>query len=138
MELVERDYKVFKEIKRWRFCLGRHIQYLAGFSSQRICDRRLKLLLSENFLTRCIIIYGIPSVYLLTQKSKNLIYANKRAERIKLDQIMHDVTVLDIAICIMKYLYLYPTDIKTEKQLHQADGFRRTSSSPRFHFHKGR
>ena len=99
MELVERDYRVFREVERWRFCLGRHIQFLAGFSSQRICDRRLKLLLQEKFLTRKIIIYGVPSIYLLTRKAKNLIFANKRQERIRLDQIMHDIAVLDIAIC---------------------------------------
>ena len=137
MELVERDYKVFREIERWRFCLSRHIQYLAGFSSQRICDRRLKFLLDENFLTRRIVLYGVPSAYLLTRKSKNLIFANKRPERIRLDQITHDITVLDIAICTIKSLSLLPADIKTEKQLHQADGFGEREHHPDFVFTKG-
>ena len=136
MELVERDYRVFREIERWRVCLGRHIQFLAGFSSQRICDRRLKLLLSEKFLRRQIVIYGIPSVYLLTRKSKNLIFANKRQERIRLDQIMHDITVLDTAICFIKSFGLNPEDLKTEKQLHQADGFGERTHQPDFIFTK--
>ena len=52
MELRERDYLVFREVERWRFCLGRHVQFLAGFSSQRTCDRRLKMLIEENFLRK--------------------------------------------------------------------------------------
>ena len=136
MELVERDYKIFREIERWRFCLGRHIQFLAGFPSQRTCDRRLHWLLSEGFLSRKIVIYGVPSVYLLTRKSKTLIFANQRQEQIRLDQIMHDITVLDIAICMMKLLNLNPEDIKTEKQLHQMDGFGKRTHHPDFIFTK--
>ena len=116
---------------------GRHIQFLAGFSSQRICDRRLKMLLSEKFLTRRIVIYGVPSVYLLTRKSKNLIFANKRQESIRLDQVAHDVIVLDTAICIMKFLCLPPQTIKTDKQLHQKDGFGERTHHPDFIFTKG-
>jgi len=136
VELSERDFKVFKEVERWRFCLGRHIQFLVGFSSQRTCDKRLRLLLSENFLTRHIVIYGVPSIYQLTSKSKTLICANKRQEKIRLDQITHDVTVLDIAICMMKSLGLSPSEIKTEKQLHQQDGFGERTHHPDFVFTK--
>ncbi|MDR1628692.1 MAG: hypothetical protein LBS36_00535 [Oscillospiraceae bacterium] len=136
MELSKRDIAVFREIERWRFCLGRHIQFLAGFSSQRTCDRRLSKLLNEGFLTRRIVIYGVPSVYLLTRKSKTLIFANQRQEQIRLDQIMHDITVLDIAVCFMKFLGLEPKDIKTEKQLHQENGFGERSHHPDFIFTK--
>lgn len=132
MELVERDYKVFREIERWRFCLGRHIQFLAGFSSQRICDRRLRLLIEQKFIDRQTIIYGVPSLYILTSKTKTLISANKRKDKIRLDQIIHDITVLDVAIDFMKYLDLNPTDIKTEKQLHQEDGFGERTHHPDF------
>ena len=69
------------------------------------------------------VLYGVPSVYQLTSKSKTLIFANKRIENVRLDQVKHDVTVLDVAICIMQYLSLPPQAIKTEKQLHQADRF---------------
>ena len=136
MELIERDFKIFKEIERWRFCLSRHIQFLAGFSSQRTCDRRLHLLIEKEFLNRQIIIYGVPSVYLLTRKSKTLIYANQRQEQIRLDQIIHDITVLDVAICFIKSLGLRPEDIKTEKQLHQEDGFGERAHHPDFVFVK--
>ena len=63
MKLVERDYRVFREVERWRFCLGRHIQYLAGFASLRTCDRRLKGLLSDGYLTRKMVLYGVEKDY---------------------------------------------------------------------------
>jgi len=136
VELKERDFKIFREIERWRFCLGRHIEFLAGFSSGRTCDRRLRMLLTEGFLERKTIIYGVPRMYLLTRKSKTLIFANQRQEQIRLDQIIHDITVLDIAICFMKSFGLNPNDIKTDKQLHQQDGFGERTHHPDFIFTK--
>jgi hypothetical protein len=138
VELNERDFRVFREVERWRFCLGRHIQVLAGFSSQRTCDRRLRKLLEKDFLERRAILYGVPGVYMLTRKSKTLIYANQRQEKIRLDQIMHDITVLDIAICFMQSWELQPNEIRTEKQLHQADGFGERAHHPDFVFTKGK
>jgi len=73
---------------------------------------------------------------MLTRKSKALIFVNKRQEQIRLDQIMHDVAVLDIAICFMKNLALNPPNIKTEKQLHQLDGFGERKHHPDFIFTK--
>ena len=134
MELVERDYRVFREVERWRFCLGRHLQYLAGFSSQRTCDRRLRLLLDETYLIRHKVLYGVPNVYQLTSKTKTLIGANQRQEKIRLDQILHDVTVLDVAIAFMKSFGITASDIKTEKQLHQLDGFGTRTHQPDFVF----
>ena len=136
MELIERDYRVFREVERWRYCLGRHIQFLAGFSSQRTCDRRLRTLLIAGFLDRKIFVYGVPSLYMLTRKSKLLINASQRQEKIRLDQIIHDVTVLDVAICFMKFFGLNSKDIKTEKQLHQMDGFGERTHHPDFIFTK--
>jgi len=137
VELVERDFKVFREIERWRFCLGRHIKVLAEFSSQRTCDRRLKMLCDEKYITRHKVLYGVPNVYMLTRKAKTLIYANKRLDKIRLDQIMHDVTVLDVAICFINSLRLTFSDLKTEKQLHQEDGFGVRTHQPDFIFTKG-
>ena len=138
MKLVERDFKVFREIERWRFCLGRHIQFLAGFASLSVCDRRLKKLLSEDYLTRKMVLYGVPNVYQLTRKAKTLISANQRQDKIRLDQIMHDVTVLDTAIRMMKSLEIEPENIKTAKQLHQEEGFGTRTHQPDFVFTKGK
>ena len=136
MELKERDFRVFRELVRWRVCLGRHIQFLAGFSSPRTCDRRLRGLVGVGLLSRHLVLYGVPNVYQLTRKSKTLISANQRQEQIRLDQIMHDVTVLDVAICFMKSLGLKNEDIQTEKQLHQQDGFGTRIHHPDFIFAK--
>ena len=134
MELRERDFKVFREVERWRVCLGRHIQFLAGFSSPRTCDRRLRGLVEVGLLSRHLVMYGVPNVYQLTRKSKTLIGANQRQEQIRLDQIRHDVTTLDMAICFMKFLGLAPAEIRTDKQLHQEDGFGTRTHQPDFIF----
>jgi len=136
LELGERDFKIFKEIERWRFCLGRHIQFLGGFSSGRTCDRRLRMLVDDGYLKRHMVLYGVPNVYMLTRKSKTLISANQRQEKIRLDQIVHDVTVLDVAICFIQALNLNSEDIKTEKQLHQENGFGTRTHHPDFVFVK--
>ena len=136
MELNDRDYRIFRELERWRFCLSRHIQFLAGFPSQRTCDRRLRILLTEGYITRHMVLYGVPNVYQLTRKAKTLIGANYRQDKIRLDQIIHDVTVLDMAICFMKSLGLQAEHIKTAKQLHQESGFGTREHHPDFIFEK--
>ena len=83
------------------------------------------------------VLYGVPNVYQLTRKSKTLIFANQRQDKIRLDQIMHDIATLDMAICFMKSLGLPPIEIKTEKQLHQEDGFGKRTHHPDFIFAKG-
>ncbi len=136
MKLVERDYVVFREVERWRYCLGRHIKILAGFSSQRSCDRRLKVLLDMGFINRKKIIYGVPSIYTLPFKSKMLIGANKRQDKIRLDNIVHDIAVLDTAIYMMSKYNISLSDIQTEKQLHSSDGFSIRKHQPDFVFTK--
>lgn len=136
MRLVERDYIVFREVERWRYCLGRHIKVLAGFSSQRSCDRRLRVLLDNGFLCRRKIIYGIPSIYSLPFKSKMLIGANKRQDKIRLDNIVHDIVVLDTAIYLLSKYHISLSDIQTEKQLHSKDGFSTRKHQPDFTFTK--
>ena len=72
---------------------------------------------------------------MLTRKAKKLISANPRQEKIREDQVIHDIAVLDIAVHFMKYLGV--TDIKTEKQLHQEDEFTRRVHHPDFIFTDG-
>lgn len=136
MKLVDRDYTIFREVERWRYCLGRHIKVLAGFSSQRSCDRRLRVLLDNGFLCRRKIIYGIPSIYTLPFKSKMLIGANKRQDKIRLDNIVHDIVVLDTAIYFLLKYNISLSDIQTEKQLHSQDGFSTRKHQPDFVFTK--
>lgn len=136
MRLVERDYIILREVSRWRFCLGRHIKHLAGFSGGRATDRRLKILIEAGLLERKKIIYGIPSVYYLTHKSKALLQLNKRQDKIRIDRIMHDIAVLDTAIYFMIAHNIPLTDITTEKELHSLDGFGLRQHHPDFIFSK--
>lgn len=130
--LVERDYIIFQEVARWRVITGKQICILAGFSGQRACDRRLKKLIEAGFLTRQRIIYGIPSIYSLTYQAKALIGAPVRVEKIRLEQISHDITVLNTAIYFNKVKGIPFTDMKTEKQLHSIDGFSNRKHRPDF------
>jgi hypothetical protein len=134
--LVERDYLVFQEVNRWRVITGKQICILASFSSTRTCDRRLKKLIEAKFLTRQKIIYGIPSIYSLTHRAKILIGLPARTEKIRLEQISHDITVLNVAIYFHNVKGIPFQDMRTEKQLHGMDGFSNRKHRPDFIFYK--
>ncbi len=136
MRVTERDELILREIDRFRACGSRHIRFLAGFSGQRATDRRLKILIDAGYLDRKKFLYGVPSVYFLTSKGKTLIQAGTRPEKIKVEQIVHDMTVLDTAIYFMHKKGLSLQEITTEKQLHQLDGFGVRKHRPDFIFQK--
>ena len=136
MKVVERDKLILREVERWRVCGSRHIRFLAGFSGQRATDRRLKLLIEAEYLERRKYLYGVPSIYFVTSKGKKLIQSNARLEKVKIEQIVHDMTVLDSAIYFMQKENLSLQDITTEKQLHQSDGFGIRKHRPDFIFTK--
>lgn len=130
--LVKRDYLIFNEINRWRVITGKQICVLASFPSLRTCDRRLKKLIENGYITRQKIIYGIPSIYSITHQAKVLIGAPARVEKIRLEQISHDITVLNVAIYFHKIMDISFQDIRTEKQLHSVDGFSNRKHRPDF------
>ena len=136
MRLVDRDYVVFQEVERWRFCLGRHIKVLAGFTGQRACDRRLKALIDAGYIEREKVLYGVPSIYKLTYKAKMLIGTNKRQDKIRVDNIAHDIAVIDTAIYFNTHYQIPLNEIMTEKQLHSRDGFSIRKHQPDFIFTK--
>ena len=123
LRLVDRDYRIFKEIERWRVVLGRHIAELAGFTGLRACDQRLSKLIKAGYIERKKILYGVPSIYSLTNKAKILASLPARAEKIRVEQIPHDIAVLDTAIYFCKVKSVSYGDMTTEKQLHSMDGF---------------
>lgn len=123
MRVEERDKLILREVERWRVCGSRHIKFLAGFTGQRATDRRLKILIEAEYLKRKKFLYGVPSIYFLTAKGKSLIQVGTGTEKVKIEQIVHDRTVLDTAIYFMHKENLSLNDITTEKQLHQSDGF---------------
>ncbi len=136
LRLVERDYLILNEIYRWRAVTGRHITVLAGFPSLRTCDRRLNKLLSADYIARQKILYGVPSLYSLTSSGKALIGVPDKTGRIRAEQIIHDIAVLDTAIYFNRKYAIAFSDMITEKQLHKQDGFGIRRHRPDFVFKK--
>lgn len=137
MRLVDRDYLIMREINRWRFCLSRHIRHLGGFTGQRTTDRRLKLLIEAGYIDRKKIIYGVPSLYYLTYRGKILLHLPTKQDKVRLEQVTHDIAVLDTAIYFLLKDGIKLEDIKTEKELHSLDGFSKRKHRPDFVFPKG-
>lgn len=138
IRLVERDYLILNEIYRWRAVTGRHIAILAGFPSFRTCDRRLNKLLQADYISRRKILYGVPSLYSLTSSGKVLINVSDKTERIRTEQIIHDIAVLDTAIYFNRKYDIAFADMVTEKQLHKQDGFGIRRHRPDFVFEKSK
>lgn len=132
LRLVERDYIVLSTIDKWRVITGRQIAKMAGFPSQRTGDRRLKKLLVAGYIDRKKILYGLPCLYFLTQKGKVLIGAPRYTEKIRIEQIKHDLAVVDTAIYLHQKLGIPYSCMVSEKQLHRADGFAKRRHRPDF------
>lgn len=132
IELVKRDIRILKLIYYFRFCLSRHVLFLAPFDGSRACDRRLKKLVDCGYLKRQKILYGVPYLYYLSTSGMRLIHVSPKEEKIRIDQIYHDITVLD---CIPSLIKKYDFDIEhiiTERQLHIEDGFGTRKHHPDF------
>ena len=134
MELMERDKLVLKEVGRWYFMLGRHIKAFCGFPTTNITDRRLRILLDQNYLKREKILYGVPYLYFLTHKSKKLMGYNTRSGSIKVDKIKHDIVALDTVDYFVNTLKVKLEDIVTERQLLMSDGFGSKKHHPDYIF----
>lgn len=134
MRLMERDFLIFKELDRWRFLLSRHIVAFCGFTGERACYRRLKVLLDSGYVDRQYLFYGFPALYTLTHKGKALTGANTHREKIRIEQVSHDVMVLDTVLYLMRHYNLPLSAFTSEKQLHQLDGFSNRMHRPDFLF----
>ena len=132
VRVVKRDYKILEEINRWRVSTGRAVAVLAGFSGLRASDRRLTKLCEAGYLERQKVLYGVASIYTITHKGKVLAGLPERPESIRIEQIPHDMAVLDTAIYISGTKGVAYKDITTEKQLHQQDGFGVRNHRPDF------
>lgn len=132
--VTNRDLEILKLIYRFKFCLGRHVGPLVGFTGARACDRRLKVLVDAGYLSRKKYLYGVPYLYTVTHKGRILINANKRENKIRLEQINHDVRVLD-ALIYFKSKYGFSLDeAESERELHIKDGFGMRKHHPDFVF----
>ena len=134
LEIQERDMEILRLVHRFRFCLGRHIRILCGFSSQSACDRRLRMLLDAKYLERKKILYGIPYIYTLTHKGRILLGVNKREDKIRIERITHDIYVLDTVIFVCLKYGLTVAVIESEKELYIKEGFGVRKHYPDFIF----
>ena len=134
--ITDRDKEILKLVYRMGFCLGRHIKFLLGFSGSRSCDRRLTVLIQAGYLNRKKYLYGIPYLYTLPYKGRILIGANKRENKIRLDQITHDIYVIDVLIYYRDKYNLGLNEITSERELHIKDGFGARKHHPDFVFIK--
>ena len=132
LELQDRDWEILRLVHRFRFCLGRHIMALCGFSGARASDRRLKLLTEAGFLAREKYIYGIPYMYTLSHKGRILLGVNKREDRIRVDRITHDIYIIEAIIYYVLKYGISLSDIESEKELHIKDGFGLRKHQPDF------
>lgn len=123
IQITDRDLAILHLVHKFRFCLGRHIKVLAHFQGARATDRRLKLLVENNFLERKKYLYGVPYLYTLTHKSKLYIGENKRKEKLRIDRIAHDISVLEVVIFYIKKYGITLNEILTEKDLRSKAGF---------------
>ena len=132
IRLMDRDYKIFREVERWRVVLGRHIAELVGFTGLRACDQRLRKLLLAGYLERKKILYGVAGIYSLTNQARAITNLPMKGEKIRIEQISHDIAVLDTAIYFHKMKGVPFEDMTTEKQLHSLDGFGTRKHRPDF------
>lgn len=132
IRLVERDYRIMKELDKWRWALGRHIRCLVEFTSVRSCDRRLKILVDNGFLERKHYIYGVPQIYQLTNKAKKLLNLSLKKDVVKLELITHNIAVLDTVIWFQYKNKISLNEIQSEKELHRQDGFSNRKHRPDF------
>jgi len=134
MVITDRDMEILRLVYRFKFCLGRHIKTLVQFTGARASDRRLKALVEAGYLDRKKYLYGIPYLYTVAHKGRILIGANKRENKIRLEQITHDITVLDALIFFKKKYALALSNIESERELHIKDGFGTRKHQPDFVF----
>ena len=133
MRLTDRDFLILNCLAKFNFMLGRHIKKLF-FDGTRACDRRLKLLCENEYMKHQKILYGIPSLYALTHKGKKTVNASLAENKIRVEQIPHDIAVIDTVIYILNEYGIALSNVTTEKQLHQLDGFGVRKHHPDFIF----
>lgn len=128
--LQDRDIQILQQVTKYRFLLSRQIKTLCGFSGQRACDRRTKKLCDNGFLEKKHYIYGVPALYMTTEKAKrkcDLMYITKS---IRIEHIVHDVLVIDTAIYLMENRGVNDNEIISERQIKNSLGFGKQQHVP--------
>ena len=138
IRVMERDREIIREIDRWRVIQGKHIKELVGFEGQRACDRRLRKLIDMGYITREKILYGVAGIYRNTNKAQKIMPEKITSvnKKIRIEQIMHDIAVVESAIYFNKKHEIKYSEITTEIELHSKDGFGVRKHRPDYIFEK--
>lgn len=92
----------------------------------------MKTLIEAGLLHRQKYIYGVPYLYFLTRTAQALIHVSAHEPKIRIEQIVHDIAVLDTAIFVHNEKAVPFSDMQTEKELHGLDGFSNRRHRPDF------
>ena len=132
MVLTQRDVEIITSIQKWRFLLSRQIKVLCGFSGQRACDRRLKKLIEAGYIERKHFIFGVPRLYFVTRKAVKLLDLEYYTPNVRIEQITHDIAVIDTAIYLIKNEGVEKSSITTEREMKHKAGFGNPKHFPDF------
>ena len=132
MILTERDETIIREIARWRGCLSRHVKIIGEFTGIRATERRLKKLVDEKLLTRKQYVYGLAGIYQVTPKAQRTFGLDTRIGTVRLDQAVHDMTVVDTYLFIKDKLNLPSSAFISEKEIRHEQGFITRGHAPDF------
>ena len=118
-------------ITKYRFLISRQIRILCDFSGQRACDRRLHKLIEEGLVERKKYLYGVPSLYFATQKAKRLLSLDFITSTVRIEQIEHDILVVDTAIYFVRK-GIEQDAIISEREIKHSLGFGNNKHTPDF------
>lgn len=137
IRLTERDMYIIKSIQKWRFLLSRQIRVICGFTGQRACDRRLRKLIDAGYIERKHFIFGIPRLLFVTRKAVQLLNLSYYTPSIRIETIVHDIAVVDVAIGLIQKRHIDSNSIITERDLKHKAGFGKANRHfPDFEFTK--
>lgn len=125
-----RDKQILDIITKFRFALSRQIMLLANFTSMSACNRRLKKLLDEKLIEKRRFLYGVAYLYFATPKAKRIFNLPYITKNIRIEQIRHDIYVIDTAIYYMNKFDLSLEDITTDRELKNQAGFGNKGHTP--------
>lgn len=128
--LQDRDIQILQQITKYRFLLSRQIKILCNFSGQRTCDRRTKKLADNGLLEKKHFLYGVPALYMTTEKAKRICDLRYITKSIRIEHIIHDVLAIDTAIYLMGDRGVHNNEIISERQIKNSLGFGKQQHVP--------
>ena len=112
--------------------LGRQVKIIGEFTGTRATDRRLKKLVDSGFLEKRKYIYGIASIYNVTTLAKRKFDLGTYINKVRLEQIEHDIAVVDTYLYFRENYKINSDDVKSEKELRNEKGFTTRGHVPDF------